>query len=111
MAIPSDLDELLGRLAGMIADQVAEKLGRTGNSVWSSVHLPPDCPSRKRFNELARQIPDATKTGRVWFVSDTSWKLFRANARRAKPKQNQPVCDDMETIVQRSIAKSLRRIA
>ena len=34
--------------------------------VYSSMALPPDVPSRRRFHEVCRTIPKATKRGRAW---------------------------------------------
>lgn len=44
---------------------------------YSSLKLPPDCPSRKRFREVAKTITGSRKVGQVWFVDRSAWVARR----------------------------------
>jgi hypothetical protein len=48
------------------------------SDVYSSQHLPPDIPSRRRFHEICRTVPGARKQGRAWTVSRDAWEKARA---------------------------------
>jgi hypothetical protein len=92
-------------LEAMVRRVVAQELeargvGTTGTPFYSSRNLPPDIRSRDRFNRLARHVPGATKTGRVWVVPVDAWHAFRSGAA--------PVCEASGSAVQNVLARYRR---
>lgn len=92
-----DFSELLEAMAEMIAERVVAKLGarerRSDSAIYTSRDLPPDCPSRARFNILAKSIARAQKSGRVWSVPRDAWHAFRDKPRHATPLTSQEEAD------------------
>ena len=55
------------------------------DEMYTSINLPPDCPSKRTFHDWCRRIPGATKPpgGRVWLCPASAWRE-RASP-RARP--------------------------
>jgi len=52
-------------------------------ATYSSLDLPPDCPSRRAFRERCAGIVGATKRGHVWYVPRELWNASRDTATKA----------------------------
>lgn len=103
-----DIDSVIAAFASQVSEMVAAKMtaAMETDSQYSSVQLPPDCPSKNRFHQLCRQIPAAQKLGRMWFVPKNDWANFRN-----RPKQSQvPEIIHESDPVAMTIAKKFRRI-
>jgi hypothetical protein len=65
-----------------LARLVAAELGdmKPEEAVYTSIALPPDCPSRKRFRELVQNMPGAVKRGNAWVIGKSTWEERRSAA-------------------------------
>lgn len=99
------LEEIIAQLAGQISARVVASMD-TDSQRWSSVQLPPDCPSKNRFHQLCRQIPSAQKLGRIWFVSKDDWAHFR---NRPRQSQVHEIVHETDPVAL-TIAKKFRRM-
>ncbi len=82
------VDDLIGELANnpaarqKLAKMLLADIGDDGE--YSSVRLPPDIRTRKRFSELVKGMPGAYKRGQCWIISKAAWDAERA-AEFARP--------------------------
>ena len=110
-----DLAGALDALARLVAKYVADELQASGptSDEFSSVNLPPDCPSRARFNQICRQIPAASKRGRVWFIGVSDWDTHRRLKKNDKAAKDAQASEtpSVSDIVLRSIERKFRQIA
>lgn len=72
------VDNFLDLLADLVAERLAQRAtAPVQEGIYSSFSLPPDCPSRDRFNKLVKRLPGATRAGRCWSVRREVWDEFR----------------------------------
>ena len=75
-----------GAMRALIRDLIREELRlQTPGDTYSSTSLPPDCPSKRRFAEVARTMPTAAKRGKTWVVPRADWEALRHRPRAADP--------------------------
>lgn len=107
-----DLRASLEPLAKMIAKIIVEHMqpssGGPAAITYSSGQLPPDCPSKARFNQLCRKIDGATKRGRTWFVSADTWHAHR-NQKKLSTTQRAETIEQVDW-VSLSVNQKFRRL-
>lgn len=70
-------DALIEALADLVAERLARRASPDPDGAYDGFHLPPDCPSRERFNRLAKGLPGAVRRGRIWSVPRAVWDEAR----------------------------------
>lgn len=72
------LRELVGLISAM------QGASKPAEAVYTSLSLPPDCPSRSRFRQIAPGLKGAYKSGKCWVVARIEWEKFRGAMRPSR---------------------------
>jgi hypothetical protein len=66
-------------LADALAPLLAPRLGLNAHASpeYTSLALPPDVATKRAFARIARTMPGAKKSGRVWIVARDTWARHR----------------------------------
>ena len=95
---PMSASDLLALARAAVRDMEAPRTdGRTDDGYYSSLNLPPDIRTRERFAKIARHLPGASRSGRIWRVSTETWWARRC-ARTVPPPNppSRPGADDVD---------------
>jgi hypothetical protein len=75
----SNAEAVLDLIADLVAVKLRQRAVPAQEGVYTSLCLPPDVPSRERFNRLVKAVPGAQKRGRIWVVQKTAWEAARGS--------------------------------
>lgn len=102
------IEPLAKMIAQIIVEHMRTSSGEPAGITYSSNQLPPDCPSKARFNQLCRKIDGATKRGRTWFVSADTWQAHR-NQKKLSITQRAETIEQVDWVAL-SVNQKFRRL-
>lgn len=88
MTAPPEVRELGATIAVLVYEFVVRTIQSAGAQTGTpsasyTTHAPPPGMSRRRFNEVARQIPGALKVGRAWSVTVEDFRAWSQGRTKA----------------------------
>lgn len=100
----------LALLRDAVREAVREELGRGERDTYTSLALPPDCPSRRTFAEWCRRLPEAERRGREWSIPRAVWEARRVRRRGSAPIVEQSAATSLDARADALLARAGLRV-